>query len=110
MSAVIDSIKQVYYLNNGPEYDKVALLVLNTYKRGGRQAVVSLLQTPEYKGDPCAKIFREILRVKTVSNMFSFCQDKPNQSAPEWIGVHGWRLQKWPGFNPYIHPRDVPEN
>ncbi len=107
MSDVIDAIKRVYYLNNGKDYDRVALLVLQTYKRGGRQAVTSLLQHPEYRDDPCAKIFREYLRIKTISRanaIFSFCKPQPNSDAPAWVGGHGWRLKRWPGQEKYIHP------
>lgn len=105
MSDVIKAIKHVYYLNNGAAYDKTALQVLAAYKRGGPVAVTSLLQTPELHADPCAKLFRELLKVKTVSRtIFGFCQPKRDQSAPEWVGGHGWRLKKWPGIMPYIHP------
>jgi hypothetical protein len=108
VSDVISAIKQVYYLNGGKPYDLIAYRVLQSYKRGGRDAVVSLLQSPELKGDSCAKIFREILHIRmpNPSMMFSFCQAKRNP-APDWIKDHGWRVKKWPDFLPYIHPKST---
>lgn len=109
MSEVIKAIKHVYYLNNGAAYDRVALQVLAAYKRGGPAMVTSLLQTPELYADPCAKVFRELLKVRTVKpagKMFSFCQPKRG-SAPEWIKDHGWRINRWPDFLPYIHPTET---
>lgn len=107
MSAVISAIKQVYYMNNGAAYDKVALQVLALYKRGGPHMVTAFLQTKEMQADPCAKLFREILKIKTINSstkMFSFCQPKPGGGSPEWGTNHGWRINKWPTTMPYIHP------
>lgn len=107
MSEVIKAIKHVYYLNNGPKYDAVALQVLACYKRGGPVLVTSFLQTPEMRDDPCAKIFREQLKIRTPSNnIFSFCQPKRDR-APDWVKDHGWRINRWPSFLPYIHPKET---
>lgn len=114
MNDIFAAIKYVYYLNNGPAYDKVALAVLKTYQnaeaRNKRRAVESLLTSPEYLDDPCAKIFRERLHIKSSrpsAVMFSYCMPKVGGGAPEWVGDHGWRLKKWPEVSPYIKPTFV---
>jgi hypothetical protein len=107
MSDVLSALKIVYSHDYGKDYDKVCMFVLQAYKRGGRKSVVSLLQAPEYKADPCAKLFRELLRVKTVSgqHMFKLCQARRSQPPPDWIKDHGWRINRWPEFLPYIPPK-----
>ena len=112
MRNVADAIRYVYSLDMGKAYDKTLLTVLQAYRRGGAAMVVSLLQTPEMYGDPCAKALREFIGVKGSkggSRVFSFCQNKRDQSAPEWVDSHGWRVKKWPSFLPYIHPTATKE-
>jgi hypothetical protein len=110
VSDVISALKKVYAHDYGIDYDKVCMEVLQAYKRGGRSLVVSYLSAPENREDPCAKLFRELLHVRTHSpRMFSFCQTKLPQAAPDWIKDHGWRVKKWPDFMPYIPPRQPKE-
>jgi hypothetical protein len=113
MSDVPNAIRYIYSLDMGKAYDKTLLTVLHAYRRGGAAMVVSLLQTPEMYGDPCAKALREFLGVKGSkggSPMFSFCQSKRSGGgAPFWVKDHGWRVKKWTSFTPYIQPTPVKE-
>ena len=109
MSNVPSAIRYMYSLNMGEVYDKTLLKVLEYYRRGGANMVVSLLQTPEMYADPCAKALREYIGIKGSkggSPMFSFCQTKRDR-APDWIKDHGWRINRWPDFLPYIHPTET---
>jgi hypothetical protein len=95
----------------GKAYDKTLLMVLQAYRRGGAAMVVSLLQTPELYGDPCAAALRECINLKGSKGggpVFSFCQPKRG-GAPAWIKDHGWRVKKWPSFLPYIYPTATKE-
>lgn len=110
MSQIIDAVKHVYYLNNGKEYDAVAMSVLQAYKRGGPNMATGLLQSPELHDDPAAKIMREYLGIKSVRPskvIFSYCQPRRGGGAPEWGSRHAYRLNKWPSLTPYIHPTYV---
>ena len=111
MSDVPAAIKYVYSLDMGKAYDKTLLVVLQAYRRGGAAMVVSLLQTPELYGDPCAAALREYLDIKGSKGgnpLFYYCQPKRG-GAPSWVKDHGWRVKKWTSFTPYIQPTPTKE-